>query len=260
MKTLAELQGEFLAAVWRGDTRLEAALTRSPTQTAAQRLAVYRSSVLGSMIGAMADAYPVIQALTGETFFAATVGRYMAGHPSTSPDLHVYGAGFAQFLSRFEPARDLPYLPDIARLEWAWHRAFHAADQSPQDLSQLAALSPAQQASLRLRLAPGLVVIRSVYPILEIWQANRSEPGRAAAISLDQGGVQLIVSRPGTAPEVHAVDAQTAQFLDRAAAGATLGELAATCPEATAGLAGLVQRAWIIGFKANESKPTSGRA
>ena len=42
-----------------------------------------------------------------------------------------YGDDFADFIAAFEPAPELPYLADVARLEAARTRAYHAADAAP---------------------------------------------------------------------------------------------------------------------------------
>ena len=102
---------------------------------------------------------------------------------------------FSGFLTGFEPARELAYLPDVARLEWAWHRAFHAADQAPLALERLAAVPPEQYGKLRFRLHPSVQLIASDYPILRIWQVNQPEYAGNVAVNLADGGVRLLVAR-----------------------------------------------------------------
>ena len=59
---------------------------------------------------------------------------FIARHPPQSPALVEFGGAFALFLAAFEPAGSLSYLTDIARMEWARHAAYHAADAAPADL------------------------------------------------------------------------------------------------------------------------------
>ena len=77
----------------------------------------------------------------------------------------------------FSPAlslrAQLAYLPDVARLEWAWHRAFHAADRAPLALERLAAVPPERYGQVRFRLHPSAQFIASDYPLLRIWEVNQ---------------------------------------------------------------------------------------
>lgn len=81
------------------------------------RLAVYRNNVVGSLIDALADAFPVAQQLVGVAFFRAMAGVFARQAPPRSRILAHYGEGFAEFIEGFEPARSVPYLADVARLE-----------------------------------------------------------------------------------------------------------------------------------------------
>ena len=48
------------------------------------------------------------------------------GRCPPQPVLAEYGAGFPDFVADYEPARGLPYLADVARLDWALNVAFHS--------------------------------------------------------------------------------------------------------------------------------------
>ena len=133
------------------------------------RLRVHRETTLGALAGALEVTYPVCARLVGPEFFRQAARRFAREVPSRSPDLTDYGAELADWLAAFEPARALPYLPDVARLEWALHRA---------------------------RFAGAAALLGSPFPIDRIWETN--QPGFAGddRVSLDQGGVELSVA-PG---------------------------------------------------------------
>lgn len=71
---------------------------------AARRFRVYRNNVHGALIGALGDAYPVVRRLVGEDFFAAMAREFFLSETVRRPSLALYGAGFADFIDRFEPA------------------------------------------------------------------------------------------------------------------------------------------------------------
>ena len=74
--------------------------------------------------------------------------------PPRSPLLFQYGGSFADFIAGFAPAAPLPYLRDMARLEYAQGLAYHAADREP--LPPASLRRPGSRAPCRLqgRAAP----------------------------------------------------------------------------------------------------------
>jgi hypothetical protein len=196
MATLRELQQGFMKALYDGDDDLAARLVPRGPGGGRDRLRLYRNSVFGILTDALAAVYPVVQRLVGERFFAFAARAFIPKHPSHTGDLHAYGEWFPAFLATFAPAGGLPYLADVARLEWACHRAFHAAEAPTLDLARLAAVAPTDHATLRLRLAPAATVLTSSYPIHRIWAAN--QPGSPEQnVDLGLGGVHLLVTRHG---------------------------------------------------------------
>ncbi|MFA7290739.1 MAG: DNA-binding domain-containing protein, partial [Rhodocyclaceae bacterium] len=97
----------------------------------AQRFGIYRNNVMVSLIEALADTFPVVQTLVGEEFFRAMAREFVRVSPPVSPVLAYYGDEFPAFVEHFPPAASLPYLADVARLEYARVLAFHAADSVP---------------------------------------------------------------------------------------------------------------------------------
>lgn len=190
---LADLQHSWVSTLYgHGSQAAEGLRNRRDSV----RFEIYRSSLLANLTQALADTYPVIDKLVGRDFFEATAKVYLRRYPSHHGDIHAFGGDFALFMEQFEPARALAYLPDVARLEWLAHQAFHAADQEALDIDALAALPQTHLAALRLDLHPGLHLMQSVYPVHRIWQANQAG-GLATSIHLDEGGVELAVFRDG---------------------------------------------------------------
>ena len=196
MPSLPELQRAFAAAVYADDATVTAHV-RHDRFPAARHLQVYRNNVFESLVGALKAVYPVVERLVGAGFFAYAADGYIRRHPPASGNLHDFGGDFAGFLAGFEPARALAYLPDVARLEWAWHRAFHAADHAPLALERLAAIPPGQYGQLRFRLHPSAQLVVSDHPLLRIWEVNQPEYAGDVAVNLADGGVQLLVVRRG---------------------------------------------------------------
>jgi hypothetical protein len=193
MTSLAAVQRDFARAVLSGDLESFAAQLAGGPTAAARRLAIYRRAVLHNLCGALAGAYPVVRRLVGEAFFLEAAIRHAQAEPSRCGDLNRFGAGFARFLAQYPHAAALPYLPDVARLEWAWNESLAAADASGLDFAALALVSPEEQPRLRFAVHPAVRVIHSDHPVLAIWEANQA--GRDGTPEASEGPDDILVHR-----------------------------------------------------------------
>ena len=199
------------------------------------RFAVYRNNVVSSLIDAVADTFPVTQELVGEEFFRAMAALFVRQHPPRSPVLPHYGAAFAGFVEDFEPARSVPYLADVARLEYARVQACHAADAPPLDREAIGAALAAGEDLAELRLVghPSLGVVRSAYAIVSIWAAHQGEGDLA---DVDPACAQsALVLRPDHEVLVLALPAGADRFILALLAGQGLAQAAAAAAAEDAG-------------------------
>lgn len=209
----------------------------------AARLAVYRNNVVSSLVDALADTFPVVQHLVGCEFFRAMAAVFVRQAPPRSPVLAHYGQGFASFVAGFEPARELPYLADVARLEFARLAALHAADAEPVAKAALSAAlaSGDHMGALRLVLHPSVNTLASRHAVVSLWAAHqRDDDSAIASIDIDRperalilrhGLEVLVLPAPGGALEfVAAVQAGQglADAAAQAAASAPAFDLTAT--------------------------------
>lgn len=217
---------EFSAAL-RGEA-LPQGLTARDMAEVERRFAVYRNNVAVSLTAALAARFPVIQRLVGEAFFAALARLYAATEGPQSPVLAEWGEGFADFLAGFPPLAAYPYLPDVARIEYARGRAFHAADAAPIDPAVLTTADPNR---LRLGLHPSVCVLRLCCPAVSIWAQNQADGER---LPLAQGAeIALILRDAAFDVPVRAISEGDAAMLSAILAGQSLAQ--------AAGAAGLVQ-------------------
>lgn len=141
------------------------------------RFALYRGNLSATWDKTLAAAYPVVRMLVGEEFFGGLSKAYGRAHPSTSGDLNRFGADFDEFLRHFPHVADYPYLPDMAALEWALHRAHYAPAASGVTARELAALSPAQLETARMTLHPACRLLSSDWATIPLWQAHQPDSG-----------------------------------------------------------------------------------
>jgi len=223
MPSLSELQRDFSAALISGeDERMLAHVIGACELDAARALAVYRNNVFSNYRKALRDDYPAILALVGDKFFDGASDAYTRAHPSRSADLNEFGAGLASFLEQWPPAQQLPYLPDVARLEWAIHLAFNAENTPALDLAGLAKVPPHIVPRVRFDLHPSATLVSSAYPVFKIWQISTT--GRNERVDLDCGADRLLVMRRADTVEIEPLTAGEWAALDALARGCDLSD------------------------------------
>jgi hypothetical protein len=154
-----------------------------------RRFAVYRNNVAVSLTDALAERFPVIRRLVGDAFFFAMARHYADQDRPKSPVLAEWGDGFAPFLEGFPPLAAYPYLGDVARIEYARGRAFHAADARPVDPAVLAGADPDR---VRLTLHPSVALLALAHPAVSIWKRNQPD---GEAVSLGTGPEAALILR-----------------------------------------------------------------
>ncbi len=243
------MQMEFAAALLDVERPPPAGLRAADTT---ERFAVYRNNVVSGLIRALASGFPATEAIVGAEFFAAMAAIYVRASPPASPVLLDYGATLPEFLAGFEPVAELPYLADVARLELGYTRAFHAADAAPLPPGRLNDIAARRLGALRLALHPSAQILRSAYPVADIWAMNT---GRAPLREIDDWSAQdILLLRPHHDVAAMMLAPGEAEFLRQLQAGATL-EQAAIVALADAGgfdlaaaLAALGLRGAVIAF------------
>jgi hypothetical protein len=222
--SVAEHQDAFARALlWRDDA-VPASLTRHGGIDPTKRFAIYRNNVFASLTTCLAGRFPVVARLVGEDFFNAMARVFVERHPPVSPALFEYGDEFPQFLTSFAPTEALPYLPDVARLEWHVATAYHAADARPIDAAALGQLRD-DALGARLVLHPSCAILLSHYPVFSIWRTNTRDES-VQPVDTSAGGEGALIVRPKFNVDVIRLDTAACAFISALTAGHDL-ELAA---------------------------------
>ena len=172
-----------------------------------ERFALFRGNLSATWRRTLGHAYPVVLALVGEQFFAGLARAYGRQYPSDGANLNHFGARFADFLSSFPPAAELPYLPDMARLEWAVHLAHYAADAPALAPEALAALHPDQLEARGFALHPACALLASNWQVAALWQAHQEGEGQGMFPQDMQVASWALVCRPRWKAQVLVVEA-----------------------------------------------------
>jgi hypothetical protein len=220
-------QAEFAAALLDPALPCPPGLRAWNASDPTRRLAVYRNNVVASLVDALADTFPVTQQLVGTEFFRAMAAVFVRRQPPRTRILAHYGDEFAAFVAGFAPAAGLPYLPDMARLEFARLHAWHAGDAEPiaEAVLARALADPPALADMRFAWHPSLQPIESPHAVVSLWAAHQVD-GEVQEVAIDRAE-QAVVLRDGLEVLVLPVDAGTARFVARTRAGAAFAAAAA---------------------------------
>lgn len=173
---LAVSQQQFAGALFDPDQAPQV-LTQFKGGDNEHRFALYRGNLSATWDKSLSAAYPVVRMLVGEEFFSGLSKVYGRAHPSTSGDLNRFGADFDRFLRHFPHVADYPYLPDMATLEWALHRAHYAPAAQGVTAQRLAALLPEHIETARMTLHPACHLVASEWAVIPLWQAHQPDSG-----------------------------------------------------------------------------------
>ena len=141
----------------------------------AARFAVYRNNVLISLVNAVEDSFPVTRQLVGEAFFRTMAIEFVRGNPPRAAVLADYGNTLPDFVAAYPPARALPYLSEMTRLELAYLHAYHAADAQAISADEITSLlaGPQTAGRVRFRLHPSLRTLVCDHPVVSLWAAHQ---------------------------------------------------------------------------------------
>jgi hypothetical protein len=217
-------QSDFAGALLDSDIPVPAGLTSHTARRPEKRFAVYRNNVVVGLIEALRTKFPATERIVGEEFFRAMARVFATAHPPRSKILHTYGDDFADFIAAFEPAADLAYLADVARLEAARTRAYHAADADPLAPADFTDVATDRIALLRLTLHPSLQILRSCHPVVTIWSMNAGE--RELGPIQDYSPEDALILRPQFDVTVRLLPPGGAAFIETLRQGRTLAEAA----------------------------------
>ncbi len=139
------------------------------------RFEIHRRHFIRSVTAALEKTFPGVVKLVDARFFSFAADAFIRAHPPASPCLFEYGAELPDFLEAFPACASLPYLGDVARMEWAMHCVFHADDLGDE-------LLPAS-----------LSLFASRWPVDAIW---RVAMGRAEGpVDMNSGKAWVLIYR-----------------------------------------------------------------
>lgn len=232
-KALNRSQEAFSSALLKPDAPLPGDVVGPSTAKKAQkRFGVYRNNVVVSLSESLMATYPTILAMVGEEFFRAMAREFVTAHPPQSAILAHYGAGFGGFMDTFEPVSALPYLGDVARLEFAWLIAYNAKDNAPLAPENLQTIDPEHLADLTFDMHPACQLLSCSHAAYSIWAAHKQEDPAGVMANLTDHPEDILITRPQWDVTVISLPAGGYAFIKALSDGESLGEAATQAAKA----------------------------
>lgn len=211
-------QSQLRAALLDPTQAVPAGLTDGAGMPTQKRFDVYRNNVTVALRDALRTGFPVLCKLLGDQRFDQMATLFARAHPPKTPLMMHYGDEMPKFLAAFSPLAHIGYLADVARLELAMRRAYHAADTQPIAPEELGSLAPEQLLAASLTLAPAVQLIASDWPLFDIWQFNMIE-GAAKPRAIKQS---VLITRAAFDPQPHPLEPAQAAWIAAIDDGATV--------------------------------------
>jgi len=127
-------------------------------------LRVYRNNFIETGIRALAISFPTLAYFLEQADFRALSRAYLLEHPKTQFDWADYGESFAGFILSHPNLVELPYLSEVAELDWHLQCLERSSDKAFNGDS-FALLNVHEHSSLRFDLAPGFRLLKCFFPV-----------------------------------------------------------------------------------------------
>ena len=175
------------------------------------RLNIYRNTMRTAHITTLSECFNCCEKILGDRYFNKIANEYFYSNPAISQNLNVYGRTFPSFLqtwvSNHPETKDYEYLPDLAKLEYAFEQAHYCKNDPLFDFNSFSKLEEYEQQQIIFQLSHSLTILKSRFPIYEIWHVNNKQDNAQEVDSISEPQY-LCITRDVFKPIIHKIDAQ----------------------------------------------------
>lgn len=241
MTSLQLSHDAFSRALWQVQSNIHyPASISAPNDAVESRFTIYRNNVWSSLINSLSDSYEVVLKLVGAPFFNALAQRYIIQHPPTSAIMSQWGGEFAAFIKQDIYCESLPYLADLAQLEWLRIQTYHALDEKPLSTEKVQAFLVQHIDELmdcKIELLAACKILNSNYCCISIWNLHQQYYQVSQFASLEKELLALDFSQAESAliwrnqlvVEVIPIERPFGYLLTLLKQGQTIGQAVSEC-------------------------------
>lgn len=253
---LAKIEKEFMDCLLKPDKDSSLFLLKLlPLKfiDAERQLFIYRSNVNGAHQKVLAQIYPTCFNILGEEYFNQLCRMYRLEYPSIDADLNVYGEHFPCFIEKHiennVELNGFEYLTDLVKLEWSWHVCYFAKDDEEFSFSKLESVKKTEQGRLVFKLSESISLHSTLYPVLDIWRANKSNIEEQQDFTLPESDIYFCIMQSEHKPELVVLDEKQYKLMSCISEGLSLNEIN-TCMQDgfQEELMVFIQSEWVVGF------------
>jgi hypothetical protein len=121
--------------------------------TPEQLINIYRNNFVISLRELLENLFPVTQALVGSEYFTHTSRQFINDCPLKEPHLNHYGGYFVSFIEGLKALEHMPFVAQMAQLEWHLDRISHIYHQPNFDFDGLTQINEDQHLNIHFHLA-----------------------------------------------------------------------------------------------------------
>ena len=189
---LSELQSQFKQYLMFQTGQIDGHIDSTEELSNEFRLAIYANAYCMRVVETLQKDFPAIFYLLGDDTFTQVALAYIKEHPSQHPSLRFFGQYFSEFLLQGKDYRAMPYLSELAQLEWLLVEAFNAKDVSLIQESDVVNVSPEAWSTLVLHFQASVHCFQYHWNIIPLWQAEQNEQIPPQPEELDSEEVCLV--------------------------------------------------------------------
>jgi len=190
--SLSELQSQFKQYLMFQNGQIDEHIYSTEELSNNFRLAIYANAYCMRLVETLQKDFPAILYLLGDDAFTQAAVAYIKEHPSQHPSLRFFGQYFSEFLHQDTNYRAMPYLSELAQLEWLLVEAFNAKDVSLIQESDVANVPPEAWSTLVLDFQASVHCFQYRWNIIPIWKAEQDEQIPPQPEELDSEEICLV--------------------------------------------------------------------
>ena len=190
-----------------------------------ERLDIYAEGYFLRICEALKEDYPALLRLLGDEGFFQIVADYLKEYPSQFTNLADLGCALPEFLKSHDVSHDLPYVVDLAHLEWAVNQAIYSPDPQRLAAERVQQIELEQWPHIAFKLHPSFQLFSSIWNIDQFWRQECDEIELISGSESESRGHQYFALGVDGVVTVTSIGHAQATALELMSQGASLGEI-----------------------------------
>lgn len=197
-------------------------IEETPEVSREERLSIYGDGYFGRIIEVLGANYSSVKNVVGSHPFEHLARAYLVKYPSRFKSIDDVGADLAVFLKRSPLTKKLPFLPELALLEWSAHQSFFANDLPLLNPKELNGISEKKWGKAVMTLDPSVRIHKVNWPVDELWRLDGKWDKRRKFKK--EKRLVLVFRRPDKLVRMRSLSVAQFELLDHLKKGRMLGQ------------------------------------